>query len=190
MEFISVIVIAAVVFGICYLMDRAFNKLFRSKAQHMSGMAVRVNKRYGAFGVIMVALGIGAILAGFPQETILIVGGSLILVAGICMTVYYLTFGVFYTDESFLISRFGKKSLTYQYNQIKSQQLYIVSGNTVIELHMTDGENISLQAGMPGVYSFLDSAFAGWCHQKSVDPKDCEFHDPDNSCWFPPMEEV
>ena len=189
MEFLSVVLIAVAVFGVCYLLDKCFAKLFRSKAQHMSGLAVRVNKRYGAFGVILVALGIGAILAGLSGEWILIAGGALILVGGICMIVYYLTFGVFYDDDSFLISRFGKKSLTYQYNQIKTQQLYVVSGNTLIELHMTDGQNISLQAGMPGVYNFMDKAFEGWCHQKGIDPETCEFHDPENSCWFPPMEE-
>ena len=190
MEFVSVVLIAAAVFGICYFVDKGFAKLFRSKAQHMSGLAVRVNKRYGAFGVILFALGVGAILAGLSGEWILIAGGALILIAGICMVVYYLTFGVFYDDDSFLISRFGKKSLTYRYDQIKTQQLYVASGNTLIELHMTDGQNISLQAGMPGVYDFMDKAFAGWCRQKGVDPESCEFHDPHNSCWFPPMEEV
>ena len=189
MEFLSVVLIAAAVFGICYLVDRGFAKLFRSKAQHMSGLAVRVNKRYGAFGVIMFALGVGAVLAGLSGEWILIAGGALIAVAGICMVVYYLTFGVFYDEDSFLISRFGKKSLTYKYNQIKTQQLYVASGNTLIELHMTDGQYISLQAGMPGVYDFMDKAFAGWCYQRGIDPESCEFHDPDNSCWFPPMED-
>ena len=55
---------------------------------------------------------------------------------------------------------------------------------------MTDGKNISLQAAMPGIYQFLDYAFSGWCRQKSIDPAACSFHDPENSCWFPPMEEA
>lgn len=190
MNFISVILIAAAVFGICFLVDKGFAKMFRSKAQHMSGLAVRVNKRYGAFGVILVALGTAAILMGFSDGWLLPVGGAILLVMGICMIVYYLTFGVFYDDNSFLVSRFGKKSLAYQYNQIKTQQLYAVSGNTVIELHMSDGQNISLQAAMPGVYEFMDKAFEGWCRQKGIEPENCDYHDPDNSCWFPPMEEV
>ena len=35
---ILVLLIAALVFGVCYLVDKGFAKLFRSQAQHMSGL--------------------------------------------------------------------------------------------------------------------------------------------------------
>ena len=60
-QFLPLALVAAVIFGICFLVDKAFTKLFRSKAQHRSGMAVRANKRYGLFGVILTVLGIMAI---------------------------------------------------------------------------------------------------------------------------------
>mgnify|MGYP003303651866 CR=1 FL=1 len=34
MEYLAVIIVAAVVFGLCFLVDKAFVKLFRSQAQH------------------------------------------------------------------------------------------------------------------------------------------------------------
>ena len=49
MTFFLILLIAAAVFGLCFAVDKAFSKLFRSKAQHRSGMAVRANKRYGLF---------------------------------------------------------------------------------------------------------------------------------------------
>ena len=52
MQFVIVLLIAAAVFGVCYLVDKGFSKAFRGKAQHRSGMAVRANKRFGVFGVV------------------------------------------------------------------------------------------------------------------------------------------
>ena len=37
---------------------------------------------------------------------------------------------------------------------------------------------------------FLDTAFTGWCAQRGIDPAACGFHDTDNSCWFPKVEEM
>ena len=190
MPVIPRIVIGALIFGACYLIDKGFSKAFRSKAQHMSGLAVRVNKRYGAFGVILFALGVGAILAGLSGEWILIAGGALILIAGICMVVYYLTFGVFYDDDSFLVSGFGQKGTSHLYKEIQQQRLYLVQGgNVIIELYLNDGSTVSLQSNMEGVYPFLDTAFAGWCRQTGTDPNTCSFYNPSNHWWFPHEEE-
>ena len=54
MQLFPILVIAAIVFGLCYLVDKTFTRAFRSKAQHMSGRAVRLTKRYGVFGVIFI----------------------------------------------------------------------------------------------------------------------------------------
>ena len=190
MTLFAVLFIAALVFGVCFLFDKGFEKLFRNKAQHHSGLSVRINKRYAAFGAIMFTLGMAAIFTGMGNNLLLTAGGGLILLVGIGLFVYYVTFGIFYDADSFVLTTFGRRSVTYSYQQIKSQQLYIASGNTIIELHLTDGRNLSLQAGMIGVYPFLDVAFAGWLRQTGRKQEDCPFYDPANSCWFPPMEET
>ena len=189
MEALGVLLIAALVFGVCFLIDKGFTRLFRSQAQHKSGLAVRLNKKYGAFGLIMFVLGLSAIFTGIGDGWVLIAGGALIAAAGIALVVYYMTFGVFYDADSFILTTFGKKSTTYRYADIKSQQLYNSYGQILIELHMTDGRNVQLQAAMTGVYPFLDKAFSAWCAQKGLREEDCTFHDPANSCWFPPTEE-
>lgn len=191
MTFILILLIAAAVFGLCFAVDKAFAKLFRSKAQHRSGMAVRANKRYGLFGVILSVLGVMAICVGISDGSVLLWGGIIVLIMGICLAVYYLSFGVFYDGETFLLSRFGKKDITYRFDQIQGQKLYLVQGgNVIIELHMTDGNTVSLQSTMDGVYPFLDTAFAAWCMQTGRDPQSCDFHDPSQSLWFPTVEET
>ena len=191
LTFLSTLVVAALVFGLCYMVDKLFAAKFRSKAQHRSGLAVRVNKRYGVFGAGLSALGILSVCVGVTSGTALVIGGMIVLVMGICLAVYYLTHGIFYDGESFLVSSFRKKDRVYRHSQIKEQKLYLVQGgNVIIELYLEDGSTVSLQSSMDGVYLFLDTAFAGWCLQKGLDPQTCDFHDPSKSWWFPHEEDV
>ena len=190
MEFFLILLIAAAIFGICYLIDKGFTKAFRSKAQHRSGMAVRANKRYGVFGVALSVLGILGICVGITDGMVMLAAGIAVLLMGAALAAHYLSFGIFYDGESFLCSSFGKKSITRYYKDIKEQKLYVVQGgNIIIELHMADGSAVSLQSSMDGVYPFLDTAFAGWCLQTGRDPQSCTFHDPSRSWWFPHEEE-
>ena len=191
MSTLFVLFLAAAIFGICFAVDKAFTKAFRSKAQHRSGMAVRAAKRYGIFGVILTVIGILGIVAGTGSDKVLLVGGIIVALMGIACAVYYLSFGVFYDGETFLVSSFGKKNREYTFSQILGQKLYLVQGgNVIIELHMTDGGTVSLQSTMDGVYPFLDTAFAAWCLQTGRDPQSCDFHDPSQSLWFPTVEET
>ena len=188
-QLLPIALVAAVIFGICYLVDKTFSKLFRSKAQHRSGQSVRSNKRYGIFGVVLTVLGILAVCVGITDGPVLIWGGIIVLLMGLALAVYYLSFGVFYDGESFLVSSFGKKNREYKFCQILGQKLYLVQGgNIIVELHMADGSAVSVQSSFEGVYPFLDTAFAGWCRQTGRDPESCDFHDPSQSLWFPGVE--
>ena len=190
-QLIPIALVAAVIFGICYLVDKSFSKLFRSKAQHRSGMAVRASKRYGLFGVVLTILGILAICVGVTDGPVLLWGGVIVLLMGIALVVYYLSFGIFYDGESLLLQRFGKKDITHYYRDIVGQKLYLIQGgNIVVELHMADGSTVSVQSTFEGVYPFLDTAFAAWCLQTGKDPQSCDFHDPSKHWWFPHEEEA
>ena len=191
MNFIAILLIAAVIFGICFAVDKGFAALFRSKAQHRSGMAVRAAKRYGIVGVILSVIGILGIVGGIGGDMVLLVGAVIVLLMGAGFAVYYLSFGVFYDGESFLISSVGKKSREYKFREILGQKLYLVQGgNIIVELHMEDGTTVSLQSTMDGIYPFLDTAFAAWCLETGRDPQSCDFHDPSQSLWFPTVEDV
>lgn len=184
------IIVAVLTFGLCFLVDKLFTKKFRSKEQHKSGLFVRLNKKYGAFGLILMALGVAGIFSGINgMGVVMIVGGSVVVLVGVGLLVYYMSFSVFYDDNSFVLTTFGKKSTTYRFSQIRGQLLYNAYGNILIELHMDDGRTVGLQAGMVGVHPFLDKAFYSWCRQRGISSESCDFHDPDNSLWFPMMEE-
>ena len=191
MSTVFVLLVAAAIFGICFAVDKAFAKAFRSKAQHRSGLAVRANKMYGLFGLLLSILGILGILTGLGANFLLLIGGVVVLILGICLAVHYLTFGIFYDGDTMLVCAFGKKDREYRYDAIHGQKLYLVQGGSIlVELHMSDGSTVSLQSTMDGVFTFLDTAFAGWCLQKGIDPQTCSFHDPSQSLWFPTVEDV
>lgn len=187
---VAVIIIAALTFGVCFLIDKGFAKLFRGKAQHQSGLAVRVNKRFAAFGLVLCLLGIVAVFTGIGGTKVLLFGGIAVLLMGVGLIVYYMSFGVFYDEDSFILTTFGKKSATYRFADIKEQRLYAIQGGSaVVELHLRDGRAVGLQSGMEGMHSFLDHAFAAWCRQTGRDPEKCGFHDPSRYLWFPNGEE-
>lgn len=182
---------AAATFGVCFLLDKLFTKYFRSQIQHRSGLSVRHNKRYAIFGLLLVILGILALFASISNGLAFLLGGIIVLAMGIALIVFYMTFGIFYDADSFLLTSFGKKSTAYRFGDITGQKLYAIQGGSIlIELHLGDGSTVSLQSSMDGAYSFLDHAFFAWCRQKGLEPGSCDFHDPANSLWFPSMEEV
>ena len=190
MDLILTLLAAAITFGLCYIVDKRFTNSFRNKAQHRSGLAVRVNKHYGGFGVGLAVVGVLAVCVGFANSIALLIGGIVVLIMGICLAVYYLTHGIFYDGDSFLVASFRKEDRVYRYEEILEQKLYLVQGGSIIvELYMLDGTSVSLQTSMDGAYLFLDTAFAGWCLQKGIDPASCDFHDPIKSWWFPHEEE-
>lgn len=190
MQLLPALLVAGVTLGLCFLVDKGFTRAFRSKKEHLSGTSVRAGKKYGIFGILFSMIGILAICNWLSQGIILLIGGIASLLIGVFLCVYYLSFGIFYDDDTFLLSSFGKKSVSYPYRDIEKQQLYAVSGGSVvIELLLKDGKTVSLQSGMDGVYPFLDTAYIGWCRQRKIDPDHCDFHDPSKSWWFPHDEE-
>lgn len=188
MEYVGMLIVAAAVFAICFGVDKGFTKLFRGKPEHASGLAVKLNKFYALAGLAMFMLGVVSVFTGCSKKMmLLIVGGTVLLITAVCLIAYYLSFGVYYSEDTFLYTGIGKRSGTYRYADIQGQQLFNSGGHIVIELYLKDGNAITLQAGMQGVYPFLDTAFSGWLRQTGKRMEDCDFHDPANSCWFPKM---
>ena len=189
MGIVRIILVAAVVFGLCYLVDKGFTKAFRGTVQHQSGKSVRLTKRYGSIGIVMFAVGVAAVFLGMNEaEWVLVGGGCILVLGGIALVIAYLSFGIYYDEDSFVFSKFGKPSITYYFKNICSQQLYIAGGNIVVELHMKDGSHFQVHAGMTGMYDFMDHAFAAWLQQTGSKLENCTWYDPNNSCWFPPYE--
>lgn len=188
MEYLALAIFAALIFGVCFLVDRLFTRLFRNKPEHKQGKTVRHNSRTAAFGLVIAVIGVAAVIAGFTAGWLFFVGGPLLIVVGGVLVAQYLSFGIFYLEDTFVYTAIGKKSTTYAYRDIQSQQLYNNHGHTLIELHMADGKSIILQSTMNGLYPFLEFASARWLQQTGRSREDCTFYDPGKSCWFPPRE--
>ena len=187
----TIVIAIALTFCACYFVDKGYTKLFRSKQQHKSGLQVRVSKRYASIGLILCILGLLAILTGVGGESVLLIGGFIVLCIGCCLVGHYLSFGIFYDADTFIVTAFGKKNPVYRFRDIRHQKLYLIQGGSiVVELHMTDGSAVSVHTAMEGAYPFLDHAFAAWCRQKQLDPESCSFHDPRNHLWFPGEEDI
>ena len=187
---IPLLILAAAVFACCFAVDKGFQKLFRGRPEHQSGLAVKHKKRAAVFGLILTVLGIAGILTGIGGDLSMVIMSAVVLLMGVALIVYYLSFGIYYDDQTFLLSTLGKQSKARRYEEIRAQKLYVIQGGSaLVELHMTDGSTLSVQTTMDGALAFLDYAFARWCHQKGIDSDDCDFHDPSSLQWFPAVEE-
>lgn len=189
MELIAVAIIAALVFGVCFFVDKGFTRVFRNQQQYRSGTAVRLSKRYGSVGLIVAVLGIACLFAAPGEGAILWIAGGILVLGGSALAAWYLSFGIFYDAEAFLVTNLFRKVRRYTYDQIRAQQLYMASGNVIIELHFLDGSVAQLQSTMEGAYAFMDFAFHRWLDVTGRFKSDCDFYQPDQSCWFPPVEE-
>ena len=176
-------------FAFPLLLGNLFQQLYNTVDTWVVGNFAS-NEAFSAVGsvasIINVLIGL---FMGLPEDWVLIVGGALVVLMGIGLVVYYMGYGVFYDENSFLFMTLGKQTKTYYYNAIRAQQLYNNQGHLLIELHMSDGNVIQLQSTMNGCYEFMDHAFAAWLKQTGKKKEDCPYYDPDNSCWFPPVNE-
>ena len=187
----DMILVALGTLALCYFIDKGFTKVFRGKVQHRSGLSVRLSKRYASIGLVLCILGILAVFTGVGGETVLLIGGGIVIFIGCALIGHYMSFGVYYDADSFIVTTFGKKNPVYRFRDIRHQKLYMIQGGSiVVELHMADGSAVSIHTSMEGAYPFLDHAFNAWCRQTNQDPEDCTFHDPGNHLWFPNEEET
>lgn len=183
------ILVVAVTLALCFGADKLHTRLFRSTPEHQSGKSVRLQKMYAVFGLFLMVIGILAILSGAMGTVFLTAAGIAVILMGIGLVVYYMTFGIFYDRDTFLLTTFGKRSNTYHYREILGQKLYVIQGGSVVvELHMNDGRTVQLQSNMEGAYAFLDFAYGAWVRQKGLTEAQCGFHDPSNSLWFPTVD--
>ena len=190
MPWIGYRIVAALVFGVCFAVDKGISAVFASNPLRRSGKSVRLHKKYGLISIALMVLGAVVMVncGSFGEDCrLMLAAGALCLVLGIGVGIYYISYGFFYDDEEFIFASFPKKQRRYRFNQITAQQLYTARGTVTVELHMTDGTTVTLQPGLVGHYDFLEAAFRGWCRQKSVHPETCDFYDPDNTCYFPPV---
>ncbi len=188
MEYVWIAVLALLTFGVCFGLDKLFSKVFRGSNQHQSGHKVKLRSRMAIFGLLVVLLGVVCVIFYWGSHPVIFWSGWILLLMGGCMLAYYLSFGIYYDEEGFVYSRFGRKSKLYTYDCITAQQLYNSQGSILVELHLRDGNTVPVQDSMEGGFAFLDYAFARWLEARGLTKEACEFYDPDKCHWFPAVE--
>lgn len=189
MQWIPYLIVAALVFGLCFAVDKGISKLLSKNPLRKSEKSVRLHKKYGVFSILLMVLGAVVMVncnAFDENPTLMLLAGAFCLLLGAGIGLYYMSYGFFYDDQEFVVTGLGKRQRRYRFSQIAAQQLYTARGTVTVELHMTDGSTVTLQPGLQGTYDFLEDAFRSWCRQKGLKPENCGFYDPDNSCYFPP----
>ena len=189
MTWMTYLIVIAMTFGVLFLLDWGFHKLFRKEHEYNTGMSVHLNKRYLVAGILLAVLGVamlGQLTKGF--NWILVLAAAVLEIMGIGLLVYYNTFGIFFDKETFIYRAFRHKAATYRYEDIRSQQLFTTAGGIMVEVDLADGSVMSLQSNMDGMYTFLDHACFARMRQMNVEPRECKWFDKSNSCWFPPRE--
>lgn len=193
MEIIALIFVCALVFGVCYLVDKGFSRAFRSRPQQKSGLSVHLTKGYALAGLLITVLGIAAGVMFFDSSDAkrwsMVAVCAVLTLFGIGLLTVYLSYGIYYDGDTFLLCSLGKKAAEYRYDQIRYQRIYDIRGTICVALTMDDGREVALYANMQGLAPFLDTAYLGYCRQRGLDPEKADFYDPGNSKWFPMEQE-
>lgn len=190
MKYLLVLLLCAVVFLICFLIDLLLKALFPKSKLENSKNVVRPPRRSAVFGVILSFLGVVVLVKYLPtaEEILLIIGAAVALILGAVLLITYFSVVIYFDDEGFLYKARGHGKQTFRYSQIKGQRSLMTRGGINTILFVGDAE-INLYSAMQNVNAFLNKAFFKWCAEKGLDPDSIEnnprmltyFPDPDNT---------
>ena len=174
-KYIFVLIVCAVVFLICFLIDSLFKVIFPKSKLEKSKQVVRPPRKSAVAGVILTFAGVAVLiknLAGTPDTLFLI--GSIVAI-------------IYFDDEGFLYKAWCHGRKEFRYSQIRGQRSLLTRGGVNTILFVGD-EEINLYSAMQNLNAFLSKAFFKWCAVKGIDPDTIEnnprmatyFPDPDN----------
>lgn len=188
MKYLFLLIICAVVFLLCFLIDLLLKKLFPKEAIEKGKQVVRLPRRGAIFGVILVFTALVVFVRILPQkmDTLLLIGGIAALLLGAVLLVNYCSFAIYYDEETFLYKDFRHKKTLYHYSQIRGQRSMLTRSG-VNTLLFVGEESLQLYSAMQGLDSFLNKAFFRWCAVKGIDPDSVE-NNPAMLTYFPDPE--
>ena len=186
------VVICAIVFLVCFLIDKLIQRL-RPKTPRGKGIKfVRMPRRAFLFGLVLTLFPVLAVLFWLPrEETLLRAGCGLIFAMGIVLLVYFFSFSIRYDDTGFEYHDLRHKRTLFTYDQIRGQRSLLTRSGVQTVLFAAD-DSLMLSEAMQGVSEFLNTAFFKWCKLKEIDPDSIE-NNPRMLTYFPdpdPAEEA
>lgn len=185
MKYVLLLGFCAVIFLLCFLVDKLIQKLFPKHELEKSKTVVRPPRKSAVFGVLLLVFPLMALLFWMPEEgdtllTICCVGAMLM---GAFLLVTYFSVSIYYGEDGFLYKtlRGGKKE--YRYKDIRGQRSVMTRGgiNTIL---FVGKDEINLYSAMQNLNPFLKYAFFRWCEANGIDPDSIE-NNPRMFTWFP-----
>lgn len=180
-SFLILLVFMALVFGLCFLVDKGVARL-RRRTENAS--QVRPPLLYPAMSGALALAAVGCLIYGVLKGKLIYGAAAVVFLGvGIYAMVYYFTTGIRYTDTHFTF-RSGKQRKTFAFDDIRGQRV-AVSRKSVCLVLCLDRDQVVLYNNMQGFAPFLNRAYKGWCLAKNLDPAGQVWHDPSDHRWFP-----
>lgn len=188
MKYVLLAAVCAVVFLVCFLVDKLFGLLFRKSKTEQSGNVVRLPRRNAIAGVLLSFVPLVVLLFFIPEggDTLMLVGCIIAMVMGVLLLVNYFSFAIFYDDEGFVYRDLLRRKTAYHYNQIKGQRSVLTRSGVNSTLFVA-GDALNVYSTMQNLDRFLNHAFYRWCESKRIDPASVE-NNPAMYTWFPDPE--
>lgn len=184
MQYVLLLLFCALVFLLCFAVDKLIGKLFPKHALEKSKNVVRPPRKSAIFGILLLFFPLMALLFWMPEEgdTLLTVCCVGAMIMGAFLLLTYFSVAIYYGEESFLYkTRRGKKE--FRYSQIRGQRSLMTRGGINTILFVAD-EEINLYSAMQNLNAFLNKAFFQWCRETGIDPDSVE-NNPRMFTWFP-----
>ena len=174
-KYIFVLIVCAVVFLICFLIDTLFKVIFPKSKLEKSKQVVRPPRKSAVAGVILTFAGVAVLiknLAGTP-DTLFLIGSIVAIIFGVILLCTYFSVVIYFDDEGFLYKAWGHGKKEFRYSQIRGQRSLLTRGGVNTILFVGD-EEINLYSAMQNLNAFLSKAFFKWCAVKGIDPDTIE----------------
>ena len=185
MKYVLLLLLCAVVFLACFLIDKLFALIFPKSKTEKSGNVVRLPRRNAIAGVLLIFVPLTVLLFFIPEggDTLMTVGCVIAIVLGVILLVNYLSFAIYYDDEGFVYKDLRRKKTSYHYSQIRGQRS-VMTRSGVNSILFVANDEINIYSTMQNLNAFLNKAFYKWCEVKQIDPASVE-NNPRMFTWFP-----
>ena len=182
--YIIIGIFMALVFGLCFLVDKLWQRHKKRADSGEEQEKVRLPRINNIAGLLLAVGGFVLLLFIAPIE-----GGIwwflsiMVMLIGLFLIINYLATGVDYDEAGFTHRRLGQRSRTFTYDQIKGQRSFANRAGINVLLYVADDE-VYLYSAMKGTRGFLETAFRGWCVSHGIDPDEVSPPNPENMIWF------
>ena len=159
-KYVFVLIVCAVVFLVCFLIDSLLKLLFPKSRLEKSKQVVRPPRRSAVIGVILTFAGAAMLVKLLPEkgDLLFILGSIVAVIFGVILLCTYFSFVIYYDDEGFLYKAWGHGKQEFRYSQIRGQRSLLTRGgvNTIL---FVGKEEINLYSAMQNLNAFLSKAF-------------------------------